>query len=121
MFCCRKSEPAYCYPAPHNPREACPHAYGAESLSGEQDPRAVIPEICAQFYKLGWVSGTGGGMAIRHGSRYFMAPSGVMKERLTPEMIYVLDSQGTVLEAPQPLEVLRPRNDIRPILPARGS
>ena len=30
-------------------------------------------------------------------------------------------SSRTVLEAPQPLEVLRPRNDIRPMLPARGS
>ena len=40
-------------------------------------------------------------MAIKHGQRYFMAPSGVMKEALTPEMMYVLDSAGTVLEHPQ--------------------
>jgi len=62
-------------------------AYGTASLSGEDDPRTTIPMVCAQFYGLGWVSGTGGGMAIKHGNRFFMAPSGVMKEKLTPEMM----------------------------------
>lgn len=80
---------------------SAPPAYGFDSLSGDSNPRDVIPQVCAQFYRLGWVSGTGGGMAIKHGQRYFMAPSGVMKEALTPEMMYVLDSAGTVLEHPQ--------------------
>lgn len=27
----------------------------------------LIPELCKQFYDLGWVTGTGGGMSIREG------------------------------------------------------
>ena len=40
-------------------------------------------------------------MAIKHGNRFFMAPSGVQKERLAASMIYVLDQKGTVLEKPR--------------------
>jgi ribulose-5-phosphate 4-epimerase/fuculose-1-phosphate aldolase len=75
-------------------------AFGPLSLSGEEDPRTVIPMVCAAFYAQGWVSGTGGGMAIKHGNRFFMASSGVMKEKLTPTMIFVLDSEGAILEHP---------------------
>jgi 2,3-diketo-5-methylthio-1-phosphopentane phosphatase/methylthioribulose-1-phosphate dehydratase len=83
-------------------------AYGLESLHGEDNPREVIPDICKQFYELGWVTGTGGGMAVRHGNRIFMAPSGVMKERLNPSMIFTLDTQGTILEKPTQHPRLRP-------------
>lgn len=30
-------------------------------------PRVLIPELCRLFYKLGWVTGTGGGISLRHG------------------------------------------------------
>mmetsp|Transcript_45348 Transcript_45348/g.102427 ORF Transcript_45348/g.102427 Transcript_45348/m.102427 type:complete len:924 (-) Transcript_45348:365-3136(-) len=85
---------------PRDCGESAP-AYGPDSLNGEEDPRTIIPAICKQFYDLGWVTGTGGGMAIRYGNRFFMAPSGVMKERLEPKMMYVLDSTGTMLETPK--------------------
>ena len=52
------------------------------------------------MYELGWASGTGGGMSLRHGDRVYMAPSGVQKERLREEDLFVLDLQGQVLEAP---------------------
>ena len=35
--------------------------------NGEHDPATLIPELCKQFYHLGWVTGTGGGMSIRCG------------------------------------------------------
>jgi 1,2-dihydroxy-3-keto-5-methylthiopentene dioxygenase len=92
----------------NHPQEVGGVAYGLETLHGEDDPRQVIPDICKQFYDLGWVSGTGGGMAVRHGNRLFMAPSGVMKERLTSKMIFVLDNQGTMLEQPVQHPRLRP-------------
>ncbi|MFK7986725.1 MAG: methylthioribulose 1-phosphate dehydratase [Sandaracinaceae bacterium] len=63
-------------------------------------PREIICELCRQFYTQGWVSGTGGGISVREGDRIYMAPSGVMKERLQPEDLYVLDSTGQVVEAP---------------------
>ena len=64
------------------------------------DPRAILVELCQQFYGLGWVSGTGGGISLRHEGRVYLAPSGVQKERLRPQDLYVLDMQEQVLEAP---------------------
>lgn len=64
------------------------------------DPRSRIVELCRHFYALGWVSGTGGGVSLREGGRVYMAPSGVQKERLAPEDIFVLDERGEVVERP---------------------
>lgn len=66
----------------------------------EVDPRRTICELSRQFYDQGWVSGTGGGISLRQGGRVYVAPSGVQKERLEPEQLFVLDEQGEVLEAP---------------------
>lgn len=60
----------------------------------------LIVELCRQFYKQGWVSGTGGGMSIRDGGDIYMAPSGVQKERLSEEDLFVLDASGEVTRAP---------------------
>ncbi|ORZ35003.1 class II aldolase/adducin N-terminal [Catenaria anguillulae PL171] len=71
-------------PASQNDDTYCPqeHSHSAAHL---------IPELCKQFYTLGWVSGTGGGMSIRQGDQVYIAPSGVQKERLQPEDMFVLD------------------------------
>lgn len=53
---------------------------------------ALICELCRQFYDLGWVSGTGGGISIRGEAGVFMAPSGVQKERIAPQDVFVLDA-----------------------------
>ncbi|MFN3200580.1 MAG: methylthioribulose 1-phosphate dehydratase [Bradymonadia bacterium] len=66
-----------------------------------EDPRALIVELCQQFYHQGWVSGTGGGISIRQEGKVYMAPSGVQKERIDPDDIYVLDDTGNVLEGPK--------------------
>jgi len=29
-------------------------------------PRVLIPELCRSMYKLGWATGTGGGISIKH-------------------------------------------------------
>ena len=52
------------------------------------------------MYELGWATGTGGGISIREGGRVYMAPSGVQKERLREDEIYVLDEGGEVLSGP---------------------
>jgi len=64
------------------------------------DPRDLIVELCQQFYGQGWVSWTGGGMSLRDGERIFMAPSGVQKERLTPDDLFELSPGGDVVRAP---------------------
>lgn len=43
------------------------------------------------YYAVGWCSGTGGGISIRQGDRVFIAPSGVHKERLNEQDIYIID------------------------------
>lgn len=53
-------------------------------------PAYLIPELCRGFYKLGWVTGTGGGISIRDGENVYLAPSGVQKEKIEPEDIFVL-------------------------------
>lgn len=46
-----------------------------------EEAKALICELCAEYYKQGWVSGTGGGMSIKvaDGSgTIVMAPSGLV-------------------------------------------
>lgn len=31
-----------------------------------EHPRVLIPELCRQFYHLGWVTGTGGGISMKY-------------------------------------------------------
>lgn len=67
-----------------------------------EHPFQLIPELCRQFYQLGWVTGTGGGVSIRLDGRVYVAPSGVQKERIQPEDIFVLAEDGeTILEHPR--------------------
>jgi len=65
-----------------------------------QQTRELVCELCRNFYNLGWASGTGGGISIKENGKIYMAPSGVQKERLKPENIFVLDAQGETLEEP---------------------
>lgn len=63
-------------------------------------PKEQISELCAHFYKQGWVSGTGGGISIREGDRIYMAPSGVEKEKIRADEIFTLDLNGEIIERP---------------------
>src|SRR5262245_16316637 len=69
-------------------------------MVGQETPQQIIVELCRQFYGLGWVTGTGGGISIRQDGRIYMAPSGVQKERLVAEDLYELDEQGETLCGP---------------------
>lgn len=64
-------------------------------------PETTIVELCRQFYQQGWASGTGGGLSIRHEDRVYMAPSGVQKERLREQDLFVLDMDERVLKSPE--------------------
>jgi methylthioribulose-1-phosphate dehydratase len=68
--------------------------------ASSRQTRELVCELCRNFYQLGWASGTGGGISIKEGGRIYMAPSGVQKERLKPEDIFVLDAEGEPLEEP---------------------
>ena len=62
--------------------------------------RQLVCDLCKQFYLEGWLSGTGGSICIRHGEAIFMTPSGVQKERINPDELYILDRNGKVLSSP---------------------
>ncbi|KAL7902226.1 class II aldolase/adducin N-terminal [Trichoderma sp. SZMC 28014] len=55
-----------------------------------EHPANLIPSLCAKFWTLGWVTGTGGGCSIRDDNLVYLAPSGVQKELMKPTDIYVL-------------------------------
>ncbi|KAB5521428.1 hypothetical protein DKX38_025747 [Salix brachista] len=92
-----------------------------------KDTRVLIADLCKQFYTLGWVSGTGGSITIKaHDDpipkrqqlilmspsvliagnfiedKYLLYWSGVQKERMEPEDMYVLATNGSILSSPSP-------------------
>ncbi|XP_033211482.1 probable methylthioribulose-1-phosphate dehydratase [Belonocnema kinseyi] len=66
----------------------------------KEHPRNLIPELCRQFYNLEWVTGTGGGISIKYEDKIYIAPSGVQKERMCPDEMFVQDIEGKDLELP---------------------
>ena len=62
--------------------------------------RTLIPHLCHQFYEQGWFTGTGGGISIRQGERVYVAPTGIQKERIGTEDLFVLDRERRIIEAP---------------------
>ena len=73
------------------------------NISEDKKIRALIPEFLRLFYTKGWVSGTGGGIcAAFDESHVLMAPSGVHKERVLPEDLFVIHKEtGNVVQSPE--------------------
>uniref|UniRef100_A0A3Q0SRG3 APAF1 interacting protein n=1 Tax=Amphilophus citrinellus TaxID=61819 RepID=A0A3Q0SRG3_AMPCI len=69
-------------------------------LQDVEHPRVLIPELCRLFYQLGWVTGTGGGISLRRGDQIYIAPSGVQKERIQPEDMFVCDMEEKDISCP---------------------
>jgi methylthioribulose-1-phosphate dehydratase len=65
------------------------------------DVRELVCELLRLFYDKGWVSGTGGGIcALESPGRLLLAPTGIHKERVRPDDLFVVDTDtGKVLEA----------------------
>jgi methylthioribulose-1-phosphate dehydratase len=75
--------------------------YLSSATLTDRQARELLCDLCRRFYELGWASGTGGGISVKSGDRIFMAPSGVQKERLRPNDVFVLDEKGEVVEKPE--------------------
>ncbi|XP_025416434.1 methylthioribulose-1-phosphate dehydratase isoform X5 [Sipha flava] len=71
-----------------------------QSILQKDHPRILIPELCKLFFTNGWVTGTGGGISIKYNNQIFIAPSGVQKERMEPDDIFVQDMNGADIEVP---------------------
>lgn len=75
---------------------------GGDALVTSVDPNHpanLIPSLCAKFWTLGWVTGTGGGCSIRDDDLVYIAPSGVQKELMKNTDIYVMSLSAQDLEA----------------------
>jgi len=78
--------------------------HGEEMLienESKDHPRHLIPELCRLFYTKGWVTGTGGGISIKHNDQIFIAPSGVQKERIEPDDLFVQNLNGQDIIVPK--------------------
>ena len=71
--------------------------------------RELLVELLGEFWRRGWVSGTGGGICgPADGGGLLLAPSGVHKERVRSDEFFTVDpSDGHVLRSPD-------RTDLRP-------
>ncbi|XP_072048070.1 methylthioribulose-1-phosphate dehydratase-like isoform X2 [Amphiura filiformis] len=63
-------------------------------------PRRRIPELFRLFWNLGWTVGAGGSLSIRKGDDIYFPPSGVQKERIQPEDIFVTNMKGEIIDGP---------------------
>jgi len=89
------------------------------------DQRELVCELLRLLYDKDWASGTGGGIcALEAPGRLLLAPTGVHKERVRPDDLFVVDvDSGEVLEAASDPS-LRPSecSDIfRAVIKARGA
>ncbi|XP_006662940.2 probable bifunctional methylthioribulose-1-phosphate dehydratase/enolase-phosphatase E1 [Oryza brachyantha] len=79
-------------------------------LEGEavREARELVAELCRHFYAQGWVTGTGGSITVKANDPALplaqqlivMSPSGVQKERMVAEDMYVMSADGKVLSSP---------------------
>jgi methylthioribulose-1-phosphate dehydratase len=101
------------------------HAASADHRPDETDRREVLCEMLRLFYGKGWVSGTGGGICATAGpGELLLAPTGVHKERVRPDDLFVMSlADGSVL-APPTSHALKPSECapiFRAIVNARGA
>ncbi|NJK32472.1 MAG: methylthioribulose 1-phosphate dehydratase [Deltaproteobacteria bacterium] len=68
----------------------------------DRSSAALVCELCRLFYQLGWASGTGGGISIRDDEGVWVAPSGVQKERIQPEDVFLLAPRWDRVEVLEP-------------------
>ncbi|WAR02153.1 MTNB-like protein [Mya arenaria] len=73
-----------------------------DSTSSEEHPRVVLPALCQKFYGLGWMYGTGGALSIKCGDKLFTTPSGVNKDLVKGEDLFVTTVDGVDIVGPSP-------------------
>ena len=89
------------------------------------DQREFVCEMLRAFYAKGWATGTGGGIcALESPERLLLAPTGVHKELVQPDDLFVVDvASGDVVE-PAANTGLRPsecKDVFRTIISRRGA
>ncbi|XP_023334020.1 probable methylthioribulose-1-phosphate dehydratase isoform X2 [Eurytemora carolleeae] len=70
------------------------------TLLTTEEGRNLIVELSAEFHRNGWMTGTGGALAIKTEKGILVTPSGVLKERQNKDDIFLISAEGEVLETP---------------------
>ncbi|KAM0827786.1 hypothetical protein ACQ4PT_067964 [Festuca glaucescens] len=80
-------------------------------LAGDavREARELVAELCRHFYLQGWVTGTGGSITVKANDPavplvqqlIVMSPSGVQKERMVADDMYVMAADGKIISAPR--------------------
>jgi L-fuculose-phosphate aldolase len=60
----------------------------------ELEVREEIIRVCLRMVELGINQGTAGNVSVRDGSHFFVTPSGIAYDRMTPDQIAVMDYAG---------------------------
>eukprot|EP01038_Epipyxis_sp_PR26KG_P004774 gene4774-6696_t len=82
----------------------------------DDEIRKLVCELCRQFFNAGWVTGTGGSISIRSGENIFMTPSGVQKERIQPDELFVVNKAGEIVSTPPQKSDRKPKlSDCAPL------
>ena len=78
-------------------------------MTNEATTRELLVELLGEFYRRGWVSGTGGGICgPADDGGLLLAPTGVHKERVRTDEFFTVDpADGHVVRSPN-------RGDLRP-------
>src|SRR5438477_9370786 len=99
-----------------------------QPLTGERrelEQRELLCEMLRLFYDKGWVSGTGGGICARlDDGRLLVAPTGVHKERVQPDDLFLVEPVKGMIIRPPALQSLRPSECtpiFRAVIRARGA
>jgi len=91
----------------------------------EPEQRELLCEMLRLFYDKGWVSGTGGGIcATLDDGRLLVAPTGVHKERVQPDDLFLVDPVAGTIVRPPRVHTLRPSECtpiFRAVIRARGA
>lgn len=75
----------------------------------DDQTRALLVELLRDFHRKDWVSGTGGGICGPSDDGHLLvAPTGVHKERVRPEDLFVIDVADTSIRRPAADPTLRP-------------
>lgn len=75
----------------------------------DAETRALLTELLREFHRRDWVSGTGGGICGPSDDGHLLvAPTGVHKERVQPEDLFVIDVGDTSIRRPAADPTLRP-------------
>lgn len=93
-------------------------------LAAASDPRPLLCALLGAFHRLGWVTGTGGGICATDdsGEALFVAPTGVHKELVEPEDFFrIRITDGALVDAPADLRPSECAPIFRAIVSATGA